>query len=122
MHNDSKLIAEAYLKKLNEGMRVVPAPTSPSQQPPSEEGEEESNLKSKLKDVIHQSSLSDEEKKACLSMIGFEEDEENNNYERDRTDQDRNDKSAIDYAREDKAAAERDKWTQGQGVGGKYHF
>lgn len=40
----------------------------------------------------------------------------------DRTDQDPNDKSAIDYAREDKAAAERDKWTQGQGVGGKYHF
>jgi hypothetical protein len=40
----------------------------------------------------------------------------------DRTDQDPNDKSAIDYAREDKAAAERDKWTQGQGVGGKFHF
>lgn len=119
MQKDSKLIAEAYFKKLNEGMKVVPARTSPEQQPPSED--EESNLKSKLKEVIHQSSLSDEEKKACLSMIGFDEEEENN-YERDRTDQDPNDKSAIDYAREDKAAAERDKWTQGQGVGGKFHF
>ena len=120
MHNDSKLIAEAYLKKLNEGMSVRPAPAAPSQQPPREE-DEETNLKSKLKDVIHQSSLSDEEKKACMSMIGFEEDEEHN-YENDRTDQDRNDKSYIDYAREDKTAAERDKWTQGQGVGGKFQF
>lgn len=120
MQKDSKLIAEAYFKKLNEGMKVVPAPVAPTSQSPKDE-DEESNLKNKLKSVIHQSSLSDEEKRACLSMIGLEEEEENN-YERDRTDQDPNDKSAIDYAREDKAAAERDKWTQGQGVGGKFHF
>lgn len=117
MHNDSKLIAEAYFKKFNEGMSVRPAP---EQQPPREE-DEETNLKSKLKDVIHQSSLSDDEKKACLNMIGYEEEEEHN-YERDRTDQDRNDKSAIDYEREDRAAAERDKWTKGQGKDGKFHF
>jgi len=74
-----------------------------------------------LKDVIHQSSLSEQEKQACMRMMGMDEDEEHN-YERDRTDQDANDKSAIDHAREDKAAAERDHWTKGQGVDGKFHF
>jgi hypothetical protein len=40
MQKDSKLIAEAYLKKLNEGMRVVPAPASnpaDSQKVPAED-------------------------------------------------------------------------------------
>jgi hypothetical protein len=119
MQNDSKLIAAAYFKKLNEGMQVVPAPVAPSDRAHDED--EEINLKNKLKSVIHQSSLSDQEKQACMRMMGMDEDEEHN-YENDRTDQDANDKSAIDYAREERAAAARDKWTQGQGVGGKYQF
>lgn len=143
MHNDSKLIAEAYFKKLNEGMSVRPAPVAPSQQPPREE-DEENNLnitnkklqKFELVDeqgfeepeIIEAASYQEALEKA-LELLGklvqpynVNDEEEENNYERDRTDQDRNDKSYIDYAREDKAAAERDKWTQGQGVGGKFQF
>lgn len=112
MQNDSKLIAEAYFKKLSENM---------SFQQPAVDEDAEVHLKNKLKHLIQQSSLTDAEKNHCMRIMGMDEDEENN-FENDRTDQHPHDKSAIDHAREDKAAAERDKWTQGQGVGGKYHF
>lgn len=137
MQKDSKLIAEAYFKKLNEGMSVRPAPV---QHPPKDEDEEANqnitNVKLQKFELVDEQGFEDPEiieaasyeeaLEKALQFLGKlvqplnanDEDEEGG----DRTDQDPNDKSAIDYAREDKAAAEREKWTQGQGVGGKFHF
>lgn len=115
MQKDSKNIAAAYLNILNEGMHEELEPHD------GHDVSDHDSLKDKLKHLIHQSSLSEHEKQQGLQLLGLEEDEEHN-YERDRTDQDRNDKSAIDHAREDAVAAERDHGTKGQGVDGKFHF
>lgn len=144
MNNDSKLIAEAYFKKLNEGMSVRPAPTKDEEEEmnlnpsPKEHfgdimgnldgGKRSNNILQKVinGEPVSQNLINNLSREELLVIVNdlFKKLKSNDQDDEsaDRTDQDPNEKSAIDYERERRAEEERDKWTKGQGVGGKFHF